>query len=337
MMLTILSIAIGLILVLLLMSILSSTVHDIIVLFLSLRGKHLQTTLRGMLGGMSTTFDEHPFFQQLRSAESKKNWLTGTSLPTWIQKETFSAILHDELQKLEGGNLAEKIDNIQDPNLKELMGFLVRESNGTVGGFKTQLENWFDQVMERASDYFKQGTKWRLFFIGLALSALLNADTINIYKSLSTNPELREKLVKAAEQIAAADTLPVIARDSSLKNYIGNAKGFLSTQLGDMQSPLGLGWNEPSQTKSIPDWLVKMLGFILTGIAVTFGASFWFDLLKKLLSLRSSIGGGSSDTDSNFAGRRSFNMPEGIDGESIGELSDEHKAKKATAPPPSKE
>lgn len=325
-MLTILSVAIGLILVLLLMSILSSTVHDIISLSLSLRGKHLQSTLKGMLGGMRQEFEQHQFFQQLRSAERTKTWFTSSSLPTWMQKETFSAILHDELQKLEGGNLAEKIDNIQDKNLKELLGFLVRESNGTVGGFKTQLENWFDQVMERASDFYATGTKWRLFFIGLVLAVGLNADTIGIYRRLSADPELRMKMVEAAERIAAADTLPAVQRDSSLKKYITNASQFMGTQLNGMESSLGLGWTEPNQANSIPDWLVKLIGFILTGIAVTFGASFWFDLLKKLLSIKSSIGGGGSE--GNYASRRSFNMPEGIDAEPIGELSEEHLAKK---------
>jgi len=156
---------------------------------------------------------------------------------------------------------------------------------------------------------------------------VLNADTIGIYQSLSKDPELRDKMVQAAERIAAADTLPVVARDSSLKKYIGNASVFISNQLGELQSPLGLGWNKPSEKESIPFWVVKLLGFILTGIAVTFGASFWFDLLKKMISLKDTVGGKAGGTDINFASRRSFNMPEGTDAEPIGTVSDEYLAK----------
>ncbi len=326
-MLTILSVAIGLILVLLLMSILSSTVHDIIALFLSLRGKHLKATLKDMLGSdMFKDFDQHQFYQQLYG----RTWLTKSSLPSWVKKETFSAIVHDELQKLEGGNLAEKIASVENKQLRELLGFLVRESDGYVSGFKAQLENWFDQVMERGSDYYGAATKWRLFFIGLVLSVFLNADTIGIYQRLGNDPELREKMVKAAEQIAAADTLPVVKRDSNLVQYISNAKQFVGTQLNEMHSPLGLGWNETAQRESIPYWLAKLLGFMLTGIAVTFGASFWFELLKKILSVKNTLaGGGGGDSDTTFAARRSFNMPEQGDSNMIGEISEEYLAKKS--------
>lgn len=304
-MLTILSVAIGLILVLLLMSILSSTVHDIIASVLSLKAKHLKSTLNGMLGKHCTDFFQHPFFQQLTYADHRQKG--DYRLPDWINKETFSAVLHDILQSEHTGtNLAEKIQSIEDPKLRRLLEYLVRESDGTIGGLKAKMEVWFDEVMERSSAYFARATKWRLFFIGLALSAILNADSIHIYRALSADPELREKMVAAAERIAAADTLPVVARDSSLKVYIQNTQAFLGKELNGLDSSLGLGWQQPASDNSIPGWLVKLAGFLLTGIAVTFGATFWFDLLKKLLSLRNSAGGSgdnSADTPSNRASR----------------------------------
>lgn len=320
-MLTILSVAIGMILVLLLMSILSSTVHDIISSMLSLRGKHLRRTLLDMLGDQSEDFFSHPYFKQLIYADKNNKLITPYSLPDWINKETFSAILHDVLQAAKDGeNLAEKINKIKDPNIRKMLEFLIRESDGTIGGLKTQMENWFDQVMERSSAFFARATKWRLFFIGLCLAVILNADTIQIYQALSTNPELREKMVNAAEKLAAADTIPAIKRDSVLKNTVQNASAFLSTQLNGLESPLGLGWTEPEHTRSFPDWLIKLLGFLLTGIAVTFGASFWFDLLKKLLALRG--GGGSSSDITQGAVTRWAKPVQNKDAEPIGPVPD---------------
>ena len=331
-MLTILSVAIGIILVLLLMSILSSTVHDIISSMLSLRGRHLRKTLTDMLGEQTENFFSHPFFRQLIYADKNKNLVKPYSLPDWIDKETFSAILHDVLQDSgDGNNLAEKINKISDPNLKRLLEYLVRESDGTIGGLKAKLENWFEQVMERSSAFFARATKWRLFVIGLVMAALLNADTIHIYQALSTNPELREKIVQVADKLAAADTIPAIARDSSIKQTVANAQSFLSSQLGGLESPLGLGWNEPDDKKSLPDWLVKLAGFLLTGIAVTFGASFWFDLLKKMLALRNSAGGGSgggaSDNSGTSSSRGASGPPQNIDAQPIGTVSDSDKSK----------
>lgn len=321
-MLTILSVSIGIVLVLLLMSILSSTVHDIISSMLSLRGRHLRKTLTDMLGDQTETFFSHPFFRQLIYADKNKNLVQPYSLPDWINKETFSAILHDVLQDSgDGKNLAEKIDKISDPTLKHLLEYLVRESDGTIGGLKNQMENWFEQVMERSSAFFSRATKWRLFFIGLVLATLLNADTIHIYQALSTNPELREKMVQVANKLVAADTIPAIARDSAIKQTIENAKGLMSSQLGALESPLGLGWNEPEDKRSLPDWLVKLAGFLLTGIAVTFGASFWFDLLKKMLALRSSGGGESSDSSGTRMSRGVSGPPQNTDAQPIGTVS----------------
>jgi hypothetical protein len=326
-MLTILSVAIGLILVLLLMSILSSTVHDIIGLFLQLRGKHLQATLKDMLGsGMFANFKDHPFYKQLHG----RAWLDKNTLPTWVKKETFRAILHDEVLKLDGNNLAEKIASVENKELREVLQFLVRESRDSVQSLKHNVDDWFEQVMERASDYYAGATKWRLFFIGLVLAGALNADTIGIYQRLSTNTELREKLVAAAEKIAAADTIPAIQRDSNLTKYIGNASQFMGTQINDLQSPLGLGWNEPLQGHDIMYWLFKILGIILTGIAVTFGASFWFELLKKILSVKNTITGGGNTSNTSFpASSRSMAMPSGPSDDAIGEISPEYLAQKS--------
>ncbi|MEO8630927.1 MAG: hypothetical protein ABI612_22940 [Betaproteobacteria bacterium] len=35
-------------------------------------------------------------------------------------------------------------------------------------------------------------------------------------------------------------------------------------------------------------WLIKIIGWLITGLAVTLGALFWFDLLNKLVNLRGS-------------------------------------------------
>ena len=129
-------------------------------------------------------------------------------------------------------------------------------------------------------------------------------------------------MVQVADKLAAADTIPAIARDSSIKQTIANAKGFVSSQLGALESPLGLGWNEPENKRSLPDWLVKLAGFLLTGIAVTFGASFWFDLLKKMLALRNSAGGDSSDNSGASRSRGVSGPPQNTDAQPIGTVSD---------------
>ena len=211
-MLTILSIVIGLIFVILLMSVLASTVHDVVDSMFSLKAKNLRATLQTMLGDHAQDFLKHPFFQQLSFADRQKNSDQPYALPSKISKETFSAVLHDVLaQKGAGGeNLATKIAQLDDPKVRKLLEYLVRQSDGTEGDFKEKIGDWFDEMMSRSSGWYARATKWRLLAIGTILAFAINADTISIYKHLAANAALRDQLVGAAENLAKHDSLPSI-------------------------------------------------------------------------------------------------------------------------------
>jgi hypothetical protein len=47
---------------------------------------------------------------------------------------------------------------------------------------------------------------------------------------------------------------------------------------------------EPNRAESFKSgaWITKFAGWVLTALAVTLGAPFWFDLLNRLVNLRSS-------------------------------------------------
>ncbi len=53
-----------------------------------------------------------------------------------------------------------------------------------------------------------------------------------------------------------------------------------------------LGWTtqkpDPRLPANVPQWGFKVLGLLLTGVALSFGAPFWFDLLGRLTNLRAS-------------------------------------------------
>jgi hypothetical protein len=314
-MFAILSIVIGILFSLMLMSILASTIHDIWAMLSSLHSKKLQQTLKRMLGKELGGFTEHPYFRQLtQHQESDKN-LKPSHYPVWIDKKTFSSILVDIIQHGKDGKagqtLQDGIDKIPDPKIKRMLEFLLRESDGNLDKFKGRAENWFAEVMERATALFAHSTKWRLFFIGLVTATLLNVDTIQMYRRLSANADLRESLERDAEKfvngnsqlldlvkpkavtdtsgtavVTTVDTLQLIAAKRAIIDT-------LKTQYYDKYSSgLGLGW-EGQTAMAIPDFLVKLLGLLLTAISVTFGAPFWFDLLRKILPFK---GGSSSGT-----------------------------------------
>jgi hypothetical protein len=59
---------------------------------------------------------------------------------------------------------------------------------------------------------------------------------------------------------------------------------------------LPIGWSrdapitDPRAFPRAPgDWLLKLLGILLTGFAISQGAPFWFDLLNRFMVVRSTI------------------------------------------------
>ena len=55
---------------------------------------------------------------------------------------------------------------------------------------------------------------------------------------------------------------------------------------------LPVGWDR-ADPRTIPNnfggWLIKIIGWLLTAIAISLGAPFWFDLLNKFMVVRSTV------------------------------------------------
>ena len=186
--------------------------------------------------------------------------------------------------------LRHRIDILDEGDVKRMLQFLLRRSGGDPKRFIIEMEHWFDEVMERASDWYKRKIKWWLFGVGLAMAVIFNVDTIKTYQRISQSAALQDFLVETAANFEAAnDSIPATDYEKSLEESLEGMETALA-RVEALKSPLGLGW-ESSETGGVePDpWLVKILGLLLTGIAVTFGAPFWFDLLKKILSVRAAV------------------------------------------------
>jgi hypothetical protein len=291
-MLTILGILIGLIFALLLFSMLSSTLLELIDALFSLRGRHLRNTLEHMLGSDDAQrLFQHPIFKQLCYAASNRQRLSGNSLPGWINKETFGAIVMDMLKADDRAKLEAEVEKMEATDLRRLLQFLMRQtSGGTLGDFQQKIEYWFEEIMQRATDWYRRNTRWWLFWIGIVMAGLFNADVIQIYRSLSVNAVARERLVDIAETfVAQRDSVATMQLTGKKTPQEANAAYQEVKQMYEqvVQSPLGLGWNEQNTNRQHWNWwLYKLAGLFLTGLAVTLGAQFWFDLLKQLLQLK---------------------------------------------------
>lgn len=282
-MFTTLNIVIGLVFVLLLFSLLTSTVMEVLASILALRGKHLRQTLETMLDEKSAEFFNHPLFQQLRYVSSRRVRLSVHNLPTKLSKETFTAILQDILPKSSQGKSI-KLEALKEGGIRDILEFLARQDGGNTAVFKDKIGFWFDEIMTRASEWYKGNIKWWLFGVGFALALIFNVDTIQIYQTISANAVLQEQIVTmATEFVEKNDSLQGPNLELSIQESAAHLDSTIK-QIEPVRSALGLGWSA-SEGKNLPWWLIKFAGLLLTGISVTFGAPFWFEILKKLLAL----------------------------------------------------
>ncbi len=293
-MLAMLQVVIGLVFVMLLFSLLASTLLEFIAGFLSLRGKQLVEAIQSMVGSqVGQQFIQHPFFRQLSigSREKAKVGQTEETLPSYINAGTFSSILLDLLQIDTTEQLEERINVMPEGSLKTLVRFLYRQAGGDALVFKQKVEGWFNEVMDRASGTYKRSSQRWLFCIGLLIAVIFNADALMIYHNLSMSSTLRDVVTEAAGSYVNNNPEPQAPNLDSANVDVARAQigKLINENIEALKSPLGLGWtNMDAQNVDVMWWLYRVIGWLTTALSISLGATFWFDILKKLVNIRAS-------------------------------------------------
>ena len=161
---------------------------------------------------------------------------------------------------------------------------------------------YFTESMERVTGWYRRHVQKILFSLGMLLAVALNADTLQLLKVLSQSQEVREKVVLAAvdlgrEQPAQIPACVGAGRESAAcEQAMADRLGEQLTRVAALGLPLG--WDGAQgricgacrQQDGWTAWIVpvlgKLVGFLLTALATTLGAPFWFDLLNKLFAFR---------------------------------------------------
>jgi hypothetical protein len=157
--------------------------------------------------------------------------------------------------------------------------------------------------MDRVSGWYKQRTQWVILALAIVFTAISNADTIEIARTLSNDPALREALVAQAQALAKSpppEIIPPGTRGTATQ-LPSRTQSFLQGSLAqpvsntstspaenikeniDKLQNLGIkfGWKQEPQE----GWINKILGLLLTALAVSLGAPFWFDVLNKIITI----------------------------------------------------
>ncbi|GAB1420596.1 hypothetical protein MASR2M15_07030 [Anaerolineales bacterium] len=183
-----------------------------------------------------------------------------------------------------------------------------------------RLEDWYNEGMDRVTTTFSKLMAKISIVVGILLAILLNADTINIGLTLYNDPIIRDTIVTVAANTdlsAAVNTTPTLPDgEGSLEEVAANlndAQSSISTLL-ELRLPLGWYYEDLSQRDPTDGmiqtlyqdsrnlwnffalgasphllqlWIAKLIGLGIMVIAIAQGAPFWFNILNRIMSGRS--------------------------------------------------
>lgn len=316
---TLLEVGIGVVFVYLLLSLLCSAFNELIESFAKYRARDLETGIRRLLSdpGLAEAFFNHPLVKPLGEK------------PSYIPARTFSLALWnlatagaEKGEKLAAGitrdltaikDVIAGLNDAQFGNIKVSLLTLIDEAGNDLGQARTNIEQWYDDAMERVSGWYKRRTHKRLIVMGFIAAALLNVDTLNVAQALWYNDTLRNSVTVAANDylkvsVAASSLKPdpapgSTATASSAENplaaitnvrreldSLGLPIGWISKPAAADQTAMAAYNADPRRRPdSAGGWFLKLLGIFLTALAVSQGAPFWFDVLNKFIVIRSTV------------------------------------------------
>jgi hypothetical protein len=234
------------------------------------------------------------------------------------------------------GTIRQELENgrLKETQTAQYLLSLLNNSQDKVEKFNENLETWFDDTMERTTGWYKRKAMYLSIIVGIVIAMLFNVDTIQIAQQLSKDPKARAQLIELASQmpkdtlffrdtttrellnaqmgklISLSDTSTEILSISRNPNMIlfpvklfSGTRGKNAVQSGDHKVTLPDDKNSGQKISGkdkygfwFDNWS-NLWGCLITALALSLGAPFWFDLLNKLVQLRSSLETKRADTE----------------------------------------
>ncbi|WP_437276533.1 hypothetical protein WME90_35545 [Sorangium sp. So ce375] len=213
----------------------------------------------------------------------------------------------DELKRIiqsmpKESDLRRALATIVDSTVKDM-----REAN-------IRLERWFNDAMDRAAGRYKRRAQLIISATALGLCVGFNVDSIRLARALSSDAVVRARLVATAQELAKTapraapqaggvdqqvdkqeDVLAALAEASSARSRLTGLDAEITWGVeAPKEKSASKLWKalEAILGEGAVGWIRGVLdriltpGILITAAAASLGAPFWFDLLNKLVNLR---------------------------------------------------
>jgi hypothetical protein len=271
-----LEVAIGLAFVFFLLSTVVSAVTEGIAWLTKQRSKQLEKGLKGLLGDNEITKEVlgHALVQSDVRTQVKKR---KRKKPSYLSARNFSLALVDTLAT-RGAKAEDPLEEVENgaTNLGEGAGALEEQLAALFGDpavtelkhFHESAETWFDDAMDRVSGWYKRWAQTITCCVAVVVAIGLNVSAVKIAETLANEQTVRAAVVTQAESASGATDAAGKGAEKAVK------------KLESLKLPIL--WNEA--TDNLDASLI--VGWLITAIAISLGAPFWFDALGKLALLR---------------------------------------------------
>ena len=262
----------------------------------------------------------HPLMQSLYRRSplpakiSSDDFVRLTKLPSYIPSRHFAVALLDVLR---GKNASEAIgmdhvlagakeavDKLPACQLKTTLTLFVADVdprraalNERARVVSERIESWFNDSMSRTSGWYKRQAQKMSLAIGFVLAVLINANTFEVAGQLWRDNALRAQVSATAaayykDQTAADRGSAPPGSIAPRETQTDSVAARWNHQMQSLQeSSLPIGWKADVASmlpKSAAGWIALLFGWLVTALATSLGAAFWFDVLGKALQIRGS-------------------------------------------------
>jgi hypothetical protein len=210
-----------------------------------------------------------------------------TAGPSYISPRSFALVVLDNFAPAEDHKTSFDVGlrslNGLPEGLSKRLTPLIAGAETDVEKQRANLEAWYDDTMARVSGWYKRKTQIILIAIGVVLVPAINANTITMAQRIWKDDTIRSAIV--AQTQADASAKPPAEKTPTADQKFANAADNVD-KVAKLAIPMG--WHGAAVPHGAEAIATAVAGWLLTILAISLGAPFWFDTLSRFSRLRSS-------------------------------------------------
>jgi hypothetical protein len=306
----VIDVVVGLAFLYLLFALACTTLNEVIAAVFDRRARMLRQGIEQLLGdkGLADAVYGHPSIVSL----AKPHGTPGAG-PSYIPAERFAAALVDHVTGAEpltnAKALAAGIRQLPPAASRQLQ-VLFQLSKDDPDDFHKRVASWYDETMDRVTGWYKRAVQRQTYVMAIIVVLLLNLDAVQLFNRLWSDSAFRTQAIEQARariEATGIAEMPIMEYTEGDKPDAGTPVQTGTTSLTDSEKQLLTslrGWSDDRERLAADlvrrgdgigvrsAWMARsvwnhLLGWLITILAISLGAPFWFDLLNRFVNLRS--------------------------------------------------